>query len=66
MRRVQRTLGLRGISDLLGITPPLLQIAPAQSIVADGTVIDEHLIGIGDDLDVVVQRVAETQVRLVG
>jgi hypothetical protein len=50
----------------MGVFPAGLQLAPAQTAGPDGPVVDQHLVGVRDDLDVVVDRVDDPDVGLDG
>ena len=61
---VQRPLGLLIATELLGVLPPFLQVAPPEAVTADGPVVDEDLVCVLKDLDVVADGVADPDVRL--
>ena len=63
---VQRPLSFTVVGDLLRVLPPCLQVAPPEAAVIDVPVVDQDLAGVRDDLDVVVDGVAEADVGLDG
>ena len=54
----------RGIGEALTCSPPLDQIAERQAVGRDRLVVDEAVLGVADDLDVVVDGVAQHQLGL--
>ncbi len=59
---VQRGLGLAVVGELRGFPPPCLQVAPQDALVG-GPVVDQDLVGVGEDLDVVVNDVGDPDVQ---
>ena len=52
------------VGDVPRVRPPMLEVPPAQPVVAYVAVVDQHLLGVCHDFDVVVHRVPEPQVGL--
>jgi hypothetical protein len=46
----------------LHVLPPCLQVAPSDAVASDGTVLDQDFVRVFDDLDVVVDGIAEPNV----
>jgi hypothetical protein len=66
VRPCSHDFGLLIAADRAGLAPPVLQVTPTQTVGADQPVVEEHRVGLAHDLDIVVDRVAQPQVRLNG
>jgi hypothetical protein len=61
---VERRFGFLVAVEVVGVFPPCLQVSPSDAGRTDRPVVDQHTVGVVDDLDVVVGGVAEPDVGL--